>query len=104
MKNSKSRLLDEMRETANGLHGTGLISKRRLGELNSLFDLSIEDMPPEKIKSLRLKLQLSQAVFAATLNTSISTVQKWEIGDKKPSGSSLRLLTVIQRKGLESIL
>lgn len=104
MKNPKSRLLDEMRETANGLHSTGLISKRRLGELNALFDLSIEEMSPDKIKSLRLKLQLSQAVFAATLNTSISTVQKWEIGDKRPSGPSLRLLTSIERKGLEAIL
>lgn len=104
MKNLKSRLLGEMQETANGLHSTGLISKRRLGELNALFDLSVENMPPEKIKSLRLKLQLSQAVFAATLNTSISTVQKWEIGDKKPNGPSLRLLTAIERNGLEAIL
>jgi putative transcriptional regulator len=34
----------------------------------------------------------------------VSTVQKWEIGDKKPSGPSLKLLTLIQRKGLEAVL
>lgn len=68
-------------------------------------------MPPRrprdaaaKIKSLRERARLSQAVFAAVLNTSISTVQKWEIGDKKPSGPSLKLLNLIERKGLEAVL
>jgi len=28
--------------------------------------------------------EMSQAVFAAVLNISVSTVQKWEGGDKKP--------------------
>ena len=47
---------------------------------------------------------MSQAVFAAVLNTSLSTVQKWEVGDKKPSGPSLKLLNLIERKGLEAII
>jgi putative transcriptional regulator len=46
---------------------------------------------------------MSQAVFAAVLNTSVSTVQKWEIGEKRPSGPSLKLLDVIQRKGIEAV-
>jgi putative transcriptional regulator len=61
-------------------------------------------MPPKKIKSLREKSHVSQAVFAAVLNTSVSTVQKWEVGDKRPSGPSLKLLNLIERKGLESVL
>jgi putative transcriptional regulator len=47
---------------------------------------------------------VSQAVFAAILNTSISTIQKWELGDKKPSGPSLKLLSLLERKGLEAVL
>jgi putative transcriptional regulator len=47
---------------------------------------------------------LSQSVFAAVLNTSVSTVQKWEIGEKKPSGPSLKLLDLIKKKGLEVVL
>lgn len=54
-----------------------------------------------KNKSLREKTHLSQAVFAAVLNTSVSSVQKCEIGDKKPSGPSLKLLNLIERKGLK---
>lgn len=59
---------------------------------------------PAKIKSLRERARISQAVLAAVLNTSLSTVQKWEVGDKKPSGPSLKLLNLIERKGLEAVL
>jgi transcriptional regulator with XRE-family HTH domain len=48
--------------------------------------------------------RISQAVLAAVLNISLSTVQKWEAGDKKPSGPSLKLLNQIERKGLEAVL
>jgi putative transcriptional regulator len=30
-------------------------------------------------------------------------VQKWEIGQKSPSGPSLKLLDVIDRKGIEAL-
>ena len=42
-------------------------------------------------------------MLAAALNTSVSTVRKWEVGDKKPSGPSLKLLSLIERKGLEAV-
>lgn len=100
----KSRILEEMHETARELHGAGIISKRRMGELEALCNLNVEEMSPKKIKSLRAKSHVSQAVFAAVLNTSVSTVQKWEVGDKKPSGPSLKLLNLIERKGLEVVL
>ena len=100
----KSRIIDEMRETTRGLHGAGLISKRRMGEFEALCNLEVAGMAPKQIKLLCEKEHISQAVFAAILNTSLSTVQKWEIGDKKPSGPSLKLLSLIQRKGLEAVL
>jgi len=40
-------------------------------------------------------------VFAAYLNTSKSTVQKWEQGQKKPNGPSLKLLNLVAKKGLD---
>ena len=100
----KSRILEEMHETARGLHSAGIISKRRMGEFDALCRLDVHEMPPQKIKSLRKEAHLSQAVFAAVLNTSLSTVQKWEVGDKKPSGPSLKLLNLIERKGVEAVL
>lgn len=100
----ESRILDEMHETSHGLHRAGLITKRRMGEFDALCHLDVHEMAPQKIKSLREQAHVSQAVFAAVLNTSLSTVQKWEVGDKKPSGPSLKLLNLIERKGLEAVI
>ena len=43
-------------------------------------------------------------MLAAVLNTSVSTVRKWELGDKRPSGPSLKLLDLLERKGLEAVI
>nr|WP_205475326.1 helix-turn-helix domain-containing protein [Alloalcanivorax xenomutans] len=64
-------------------------------------------LPPVKkytavqIKQIRTRNKASQAVFAAYLNTSPSTVQKWERGAKSPNGPSLKLLNLVDRKGIE---
>ncbi len=60
----------------------------------------LPDYSPNKIKSLRKRYHISQAVLAAVINTSISTVQKWKIGDKHTSGPSLKLLNILDKKGL----
>ena len=69
--------------------------------------LCLEPIPPydsKKINALRKSLQVSQSVLASVLNTSLSTVRKWEIGEKNPSGPSLKLLDLLERKGLEAVL
>jgi len=72
------------------------------------FDASrlrpLKPFRPTDIKRLRLKARASQAVFAAYLNTSVSTVQKWEIGEKTPSGPALKLLNIVERKGLKALI
>jgi putative transcriptional regulator len=42
-------------------------------------------------------------VFARLLNTSVSTVQKWEIGPKRPTGTALKLLHLVQGRGLDAV-
>lgn len=56
---------------------------------------------PAEIKQLRERNRISQPVFARYLNTSESTVEKWETGAKKPSGMALKLLMVVQKHGLQ---
>jgi putative transcriptional regulator len=58
-------------------------------------------MEPERIKSIREKQRVSQPVFARYLNTSESTVEKWESGAKKPSGMALKLLDIVEKYGLK---
>ena len=62
-----------------------------------------EGIQRQEIKRIRERSKVSQAVFAAYLNTSISTVQKWESGEKKPNGPSLRLLNLVAAKGLHTL-
>ena len=47
---------------------------------------------------------MSQTVFALTLNVTPSLVSQWERGEKKPSGPSLKLLNLADKKGVEAIL
>jgi DNA-binding transcriptional regulator YiaG len=58
----------------------------------------VKELTAKQIRALRTRNRVSQAVFAAMLSTSVSTVQKWEIGEKRPSGPSLKLLDVIQAR------
>ncbi len=101
---AKSRILEAVHETAADLHRLGFIDKRKQQKLDALC---LEPIPPydsTQIRALREHLKLSQAVLASVLNTSPSTVRKWEIGEKHPSGPSLKLLNLLERKGLEAVL
>jgi putative transcriptional regulator len=103
MAHKPSRLLAEVLETAAGMQSVGVIDKRRMDEISALCHTHIDPMSPEEIKSIREMLNVSQSVFANLLNTSLSTIQKWEIGDKRPSGPSLKLLSVVKRHGISAL-
>jgi putative transcriptional regulator len=100
----RSRILSEVHETAKSLFRSGSIDKQTMRELDALALPRVRDFTPRQIRALREQVRMSQAVFAAILNTSVSTVQKWEIGDKRPSGPSLKLLNVIEERGVEALV
>lgn len=99
----RSRIFEAVHEMANDLHRLGFIDKRTMRKYDILCTEPIPEYDAERIRALRKNLNLSQAVLAAVLNTSVLTVRKWEAGDKKPSGPSLKLLSLIERKGLEAV-
>ena len=57
--------------------------------------------PLSEIKRLRERHNVRQPLFARYLNTSASTVEKWETGAKRPSGTALKLLAIVQKHGLQ---
>jgi len=101
---ARSRILAAVHETASDLHRLGFIDKRKMRKYDVLCLAPVPEYDTAKIRALREGLHLSQAVLASLLNTSLSTVRKWEVGDKKPSGPSLKLLHLIERKGLEAVI
>ena len=101
---NKSPILDAVHETACDLHRLGFIDKRKMNRFDALCIKPIPNYDSAKIRTMRESLNLSQTVMAAVLNTSVSTIRKWEQGDKRPSGPSLKLLNLLDRKGLEAVL
>jgi putative transcriptional regulator len=98
---TRSAILDAVHETAKGLYDAGVMDQVTMREFDSLCIPPVELLQPSQIKQIRESSNVSQAVFASILNTSVSTIQKWEIGQKKPTGIALKLLHIVQEKGLE---
>lgn len=103
MRKTKSPILEAAQATAKGLHRAGAIDQVTLREFDQLALPPVEPLAPAQIKRIREESHVSQAVFARLLNTSVSTVQKWEVGQKKPTGTALKLLHLVQKRGLEVI-
>ena len=104
MRKKKSAILEAVHETATGLHKAGVMDRVTLREFARMCLSPVEPLEPEKIKQIRETSNVSQAVFAAILNTSLSTVQKWEIGQKRPTGTALKLLHLVEKRGLDSMI
>lgn len=100
---TKRRLRSELRETARGLYELGTLDAKTMREFRTFRLEEPKAYSAYEIKRIRLREKASQAVFAAYLNTSVSTVQKWEIGEKAPSGPALKLLDLVDRKGLKAL-
>ncbi len=104
MRKTPSAILEAVHETARGLHAAGVMDQVTLRELDRLCLAPVTALQPEDIKHIREEARVSQAVFAALLNTSVSTVQKWEIGQKRPTGTALKLLHLVQARGLDILV
>lgn len=89
--------------SASALHKIGAINKTTMRGFDVACLAAPAELKPQQIKKIRELNQVSQPIFARYLNTSESTVQKWETGAKRPSGMALRLLAVIQKHGLAAL-
>lgn len=101
---SNKSILDTVHEGAADLHKAGLMNDMTMREFEALCLPPVKVFSASEIKHIRLKTRASQGVFAVYLNTSKSTVQKWEQGAKKPNGPSLKLLNMVDQKGLEVLI
>jgi putative transcriptional regulator len=108
-KTKTSRLTSELLETAQDMRAIGLISKAAHEKITMRHKADIPSgvaapISAAKIRALREGANLSQAVFARLLNLTVGYVSQLERGAKQPTGATLALLNVIQRKGIETIL
>lgn len=99
-----SPALEAIHSAASGLFNVGAISQETMRSFDERCLSSVDELQPDEIKKLRETLNVSQPVFARYLNTSVSTIQKWETGVKRPSGLSLKLLSVVRKYGLAVLM
>jgi len=103
-KRYRSPALRSLHEAMEDLHDVGAIDKVTMREFDLGCLTPVEPLAPEAIKQIREKARMSQATFALALNVSPIIISRWERGDVRPSGPSLKLLALAGKKGIEAIL
>ncbi len=97
----KSDAFEAIHSSALAMFKVGAIDKATMRDFDETCLTGTPTIAPAEIKQLREANHVSQPVFARYLNTSKSTVEKWETGAKKPGGAALKLLAVVQKHGLQ---
>jgi putative transcriptional regulator len=100
-KNYKSDAFGAIHSSASALHKIKAIDKQTMRRFDDACLMPVTQITPEAIKAIRTKENVSQPIFAEYLGLSKNIVSEWERGIKKPHGSSLRLLQIINRHGLD---
>ena len=90
-------------ETAAGLYRIGLMGKETMREFDASCLTAVEPLSAKEILAIRRRAGVSQGVFAHYLNVRPKLVSEWERGEKRPSGPSLKLLSIVKAKGLDAI-
>jgi putative transcriptional regulator len=97
----KSDAFEAIHGSVSALHRVGAIDKATMREFDEACLSPVHAFAPREIRRLREVNKVSQPVFARYLNTSESTVEKWETGAKRPSGMALKLLAIVEKHGLQ---
>lgn len=101
----KSGAMASIHEAIADLHRIGVVDKTTMRHFDALcLEVAVPNYTPDDIRALRERLNISQSVLASVINASSNSIQKWERGTKKPSGTALKLLNLLDRKGLEAVI
>lgn len=102
-KKYRSGAMAAIHETMAALHDIGAIDKQTMRGFDDACLTPVRPLKPEEIKAIRERENVSQTVFANYLNVTSSLVSKWERGEKRPSGASLKLLSLVGKNGLAAV-
>jgi putative transcriptional regulator len=97
------KVQETLNEMAKDLYEIGAIDKTTLKKIDIKSISSVPNYTAKQISLIRHKLSFSQAVFAAYLNVSDRAVKNWEQGKSRPRGATLKLLSIVDRKGIKAI-
>ena len=75
----------------------GDTSKCRIRTVKTYNIEPIQEFSKEEIKAIRYKTNLPQTGFAELLGVSSRSVEAWEAGTRKPTGTAKRLFQLIEK-------
>lgn len=97
----RSEAMESAHETMQAMFKHGFVPENTMRHFDAACLVPTEKMDGEEIRRLRERESISQNLLACYMNVSKNLVSEWERGTKKPTGSALRLLSLIKNKGLE---
>lgn len=100
----RSEISAAMHEMVEGFQRADLVDKQTMRQFDETCLSPVPVLAPAEIRAIREKAAVSQPIFARYLNVSKNLVSEWERGMKRPGGPALRLLAIVQKKGLEAIV
>lgn len=101
-KTFKSDVSAALHGMASGLHKAGHMDDATMRNFDATCYVDSKPMTPARIKRIRKKEKISQAVLATVLKVKPGTVSKWEQGSGKgPDGPAHQLLGLIERNGFD---
>lgn len=102
-KKYRSSALEIAHRTAAGLYRCGLIDTATMREFDAVCLFLIDELSPHQIVKLREREGVSRSIFASYLNVPEVYIRDWECGSRRPTGSALKLLSIVHAKGLDAI-
>lgn len=102
-KKYRSDAMASVHETMEALHRAGAIDKETMRSFDEACLTPVQPLTPRQIKALRERERVSQTVLASYLNVTPNLVSKWERGEKKPSGPALKLLSLVEKRGIKAV-
>lgn len=102
-KKYKTEAMASIHSLIEDLHEAGGIDKQTMRYFDEACLTPIHEFTADQIKALREREDVSQTVFARYLGVTKDSVSQWERGQKRPAGSALKLLSLVETKGLQAI-
>ena len=103
-KKYRSTIAETVHEGIRGMNRLGLVDKKTMREFDVRCLTPVDDLSAKDIQTIRRREGISQAILARCLNLTTGQISQLERGAKHARGATLKLLCLIEEKGLEAVL
>ena len=96
------KILEAVHSSARGLYAADAIDQMTMRHFDRLCLEPVKPLRPAEIRRIRESANVIHSGVCRHTGPMLF-VQKWEIGQKRPTGTALKLLHLVQKKGLDAV-